>query len=118
MLNNMLRGNRNSIRFTPTDEAPMQMDTPQQTRRKPIVLLPPTSTLSTNLQTWLQYIIIEIRSTMPALADRLRNKTTFTQNNKEYQAFDDDDVEIVSKTVEEDITTVHLVATYPSYKRR
>ena len=78
------------------------MDTPQHARRKPIVLLPPTSTVSTNLETWMQYIIIDIRSTMPALADRLRNKSTFTQNGKEYQAYDDDDIPIESKTVEEE----------------
>ena len=38
---------------------------------------------------------------MPALADRLREKSTFTLNGKEYQALDDDDVPIVSKTVQE-----------------
>ena len=36
---------------------------------------------------------------MPALADKLRNKSTFTASGKDYQAFDDDDVPIVSKTV-------------------
>ena len=104
MLNNMLRGNRNSIPYTPrytTLEASTPMDTTKQTGVKPIILMPSTSTLSTNLETWNQYIIITIRSAMPALADRLRNKSTFTASGKDHQAFDDDDVPIVSKTVEE-----------------
>ena len=99
----MMRGSRNAVRYVPSTsstgvEETVKIETPQ-VRRKPIILLPPTST---NLETWIQFIIIEIRSTMPALSDRLRNKSTFTQNGKEYQAYDDDDVPIVSKTVEEE----------------
>ena len=91
MLNNMMRGSRNAVRYVPSTsstgvEETVKIETPQ-VRRKPIILLPPTST---NLETWIQFIIIEIRSTMPALSDRLRNKSTFTQNGKEYQAHDDD----------------------------
>ena len=54
----------------------------------------------------MQFITIQIRSAYPALADRLRKKTTFTSNGKDYQAYDDDDVSIVSKTIQEEATMV------------
>ena len=108
-MNQIMRGARNTNPFVSTPQTKQHggarddSSSPPNAKKRH-TLTPGNATTATNLEAFLQDQLIELRNLYPALNDRLRQTVVFTHgdNNDETLGYDDDDIPLVIKTLDEE----------------